>query len=86
MNTPLIHQLVNTRDNKKFELAGRIAAAIIHITQAQGGCLPQDLNAHDFTPDEIASHWHMARALAVVELKLMSLEHYKKRLFGRSSG
>jgi len=66
--------LVTTDEGQKFEPAGRMAAAIIDITQEQGGCLPQDLNAKGFAPDEVASHWHLAQSLASVELRLMGAD------------
>ena len=62
--------LITSDEDKKFEPAGRMAEAIIQITKEQGGCLPQDLNGKGFTPDEVAQYWHMAKSLAVVELKL----------------
>jgi len=67
-----IVDLVTSDDNKKFEPAGRMAAAIIDITQKQGGCLQQDLNSYGFTPDEVVRHWDMAKSLAAVELNLLS--------------
>ncbi len=79
----LVVDLVTTDENKKFEPAGRMATAIIEITQENGGCLPQDLNARGFTPDEVASHWHMAKALAAVEMNLMSDNPTKPKLILR---
>jgi hypothetical protein len=64
--------LITTDEDKKFAPAGRMATAIIEITQEQGGCLPQDLNAKGFTPDEVAKYYHMAKSLAAVEIKLMN--------------
>lgn len=76
--------LVTTNEDKKFAPAGRMATAIIDIMMEQGGCLPQDLNAHGFSPDEVAQHWHMAKSLAEVEMKLLSRQPSKlKSLFGR---
>ena len=63
--------LITTDANKTYEPAGRMAEAIIAHTQIHGRCLPQDLNAYGFSPDHIATHWHLAQALAAVELKLM---------------
>jgi hypothetical protein len=71
-STLRVADLVGDDESKKYEPAGRMAIAIIEITRANGGCLPQDLNAKGFTPDEVAMHWHMAKSLAAVELKLMS--------------
>jgi hypothetical protein len=52
----------------------RMAAAIADLVREQGGCLPQDLNARGFTPDEVARHWNMAKALAAVHTELNPLE------------
>jgi len=80
-----IVDLVTSDDNKKFEPAGRMAAAIINITQKQGGCLPQDLNQYGFTPEEVVRHWDMAKSLAAVEMKLMGNQPSKpKSLFRRT--
>ena len=76
--------LVTTDEDKKFEPAGRMAAAIIEITHEKGGCLPQDLNEKGFTPAEVAQNWHMAQSLAAVEMKLMSEKPTKpKSIFGK---
>lgn len=69
-----IIDLVTTDEDKKFEPAGRMAAAMIEVMQTNGDCLPQDLNEMGFSPAEVAQHWHMAKALAAVEIKLMG-EH-----------
>ena len=74
--------LVSSDEDKKYEPAGRMAAAIIEITRENGDCLPQDLNAKGFTPDEVVKHYHMAKSLAAVEMKLMSEKPTKpKKLF-----
>jgi hypothetical protein len=65
-----IVDLVSDADDRRYEPAGRMAAAIIEIIQDNGDCLPQDLNARGFTPDEVVRHWHLAKAIAAVELKL----------------
>lgn len=67
----LVVDLVSDDENRKFASAGRMASAMIEITQEQGGCLPQDLNAIGFTLAEVAEHWHMAKAMADVELRIM---------------
>lgn len=76
--------LVSNSDDKKYEPAGRMAAAIIVIIKEQGACLPQDLNAIGFTPDEVARHWHMAQSLAAVELKLMNDKPIKPKSIFRN--
>jgi hypothetical protein len=67
-----IVDLVSNEDDKRYEPAGRMASAIIAVSKEKGGCLPQDLNERGFTPEEVAKHWHMAKSLAEVELKLMN--------------
>ncbi len=70
---PPIHvvDLISSDKDKTFAPAGRMAATIIEIIRENGGCLPQDLNAKGFTTDEVAEHWHLAKSLAEVEIKLM---------------
>ena len=67
-----IVDLVSDDSDKRYEPAGRMASVIIEVTKEKGGCLPQDLNERGFTPDEVARHWHMAKSISAVELKLMS--------------
>ncbi len=76
---------ITTHQDRKFEPAGRMADAIIELTQTNGDCLPQDLNGVGFTPDEVAQHWHMAKSLADVELKLMSKQNMNLKSFFRSA-
>lgn len=54
--------------DRKFSAAERMATAIAKIIKGTGGCLPQDLNARGFTPDEVDRNWAMAKALADVML------------------
>lgn len=51
----------------KFDVQSRMAEAIANITQEKGGCLPQDLNAKGFSPEEVTRYWAMASALAAVK-------------------
>ncbi len=64
--------LITTDQDRKFEPAGRLATAIIDLLQEEKDCRPTDLKAIGFEPDEVDAYWHMARALAFVELRLMS--------------
>ena len=80
----LVVDLITTDEDKRFAPAGRMAAAIIEITQENGGCLPQDLNALGFTPAEVSQHWHMAKSLADVEMRLMSDQPIKPKSIFRS--
>ena len=75
-----IVDLVSHEADTRYEPAGRMAAVIIEVTQEKGGCMPQDLNDREFTPEEVARHWHMAKSLAAVELKLMSANPAKPKL------
>lgn len=74
MNQPHINvvDIVTSDQNKKYEPVGRMANAIIEIKRENGGCLPTDLNARGFTPQEVSDWWHMANELATVELKTAS--------------
>jgi hypothetical protein len=71
--------LITTDEDRKFAPAGRMAAAIIEIIRENGDCLPQDLNAKGFMPDEVVKHYHMAKSLAAVEMKLMSENSIKPK-------
>jgi hypothetical protein len=79
MSALRVVDLITSNEDKKFAPAGRMAAAIIEIMQESGWCLPHDLNARGFTPVEVSQHWHMARSLAAVEMKLMSDETIKPK-------
>ena len=83
--TVRVIDLVTSDKDQMFAPAGRMAAAIIEITHESGGCLPQDLNAKGFTPTEVARHWHMAKSLAEVEMKLMSDQPIKPKSIFRSN-
>ncbi|MDD3289220.1 MAG: hypothetical protein PHX43_09525 [Alphaproteobacteria bacterium] len=69
---PFCHvvDLITTDEDKKFAPAGRLASAIIKITQETGACQQQDLEKLGFTPAEISKHWHIAQSLAAVEMRL----------------
>ena len=64
--------LVTTDEDQKFAPAAGMAGTILEIIQKHGRCTPCDLNEKGFTPDDIKRHWHMAYALARVELNLLS--------------
>jgi hypothetical protein len=48
----------------------RMADAIVEVYKEQNGCLPQDLKAKGFTPEEVDRHWAMAKALAAVKMNM----------------
>ncbi|MDD4600963.1 MAG: hypothetical protein PHQ46_07890 [Negativicutes bacterium] len=58
--------------DEKFVLSWRMASAIIGITMKQGKCGSKDLLSLGFSNDEIGERWHMAHAMASVELHLMA--------------
>ena len=62
--------LVPTESQSIFAIAQRMATAIVALYREQGGCLPQDLQAKGFTPEEVERQWPMANALAQVALKI----------------
>jgi len=64
--------LITTDQDKKFAPAGRMATIILEIICKQGCCLPRDLYERGFTSNEVSKNWHMAYALASVEMHLMN--------------
>ena len=66
-----IVDLITTDEDKKYELAARMADAIIAISLKQSDCVKQDLLNEGFAHLEIAAHWHFANALAAAELRQM---------------
>jgi hypothetical protein len=58
----------------KFVPYQHMASAIIFLTCKNGGCEPQDLLALGFSKEEAAKRWDTARAMANVEMRLMSDE------------
>lgn len=68
-----IADLITTEEDKKYALVGRMASAIISLIHEKGDCLSQDLIVRGFASEEIVRHWHMAHALAEVEMKLTNI-------------
>lgn len=64
--------LISSDPEKRFAVHQRMAAAIVDVTKEKGGCLPQDLLERGFTKEETIEQWHMANAMAVIELKIMN--------------
>jgi hypothetical protein len=54
------------RPSLKFSTAGRMAATIEAIRAKNGGCMPQDLNAKGFMPQEVVDHWDAAHFLIAI--------------------
>lgn len=57
--------------SNKYVPYQRMANAIIDLTRLHGECELQDLLARGFTRQETADLFHMANAMADVELRLM---------------
>lgn len=53
-------------ESMSFSTAGRMAKAIAELKQKNGGCMPQDLNAKGFTPQEVVDHWNAAHFLIAI--------------------
>jgi hypothetical protein len=76
--TNLVPQVINLIDaefNNKFAPYQRMANVIIDLTRKNGDCSLQDLVAFGFTKQETKDLWHMAHAMANVELRLMLDKH-----------
>ncbi|MFA4994112.1 MAG: hypothetical protein WC521_02280 [Bdellovibrionales bacterium] len=72
----LVIDLISDNPKNKFAPYQRMANAIIDLTNKNGGCLPQDLLAVGFTKQETTDLWHMANAMANVELRLAKNETF----------
>ncbi len=83
LSTICVVDLVSSDNDKRYEPAGLMATAIIEIMQENGECLSQYLHAKGFAPEEIAQHWHLAKSLAAVELRLMGCSEPKRFGWGK---
>lgn len=63
---------VSENSKNKYAPYERMATAIVKITKENGGCLPHNLLEKGFTRQETVDLWHMAQAMAEIELKLMA--------------
>ena len=75
MFTMLTTNIVSDKPENKFAPYERMAAAIFNLTKKNGECWPQDLLQHGFTKQETIDLWHMANAMALVELRLMESQN-----------
>ncbi len=66
-----VTDLISDKSENKYAPYERMATAIVDLTKKNGGCLPQDLLEHGFTKQETLDLWHMAEAMAQIELRLM---------------
>ncbi|MDD4616152.1 MAG: hypothetical protein PHW76_03425 [Alphaproteobacteria bacterium] len=62
----VVIDLISDNEALKFEVAGRLAEAIIELRRKDGGCMPQDLNERGFTPSEVAENWDAAHFLIAI--------------------
>ncbi|MFA4995194.1 MAG: hypothetical protein WC521_07835 [Bdellovibrionales bacterium] len=63
--------LISINLGNKFIPYERMANVIIDLTCKKGRCFPQDLLPLGFSKDETNERWHLANAMANVELRLM---------------
>ncbi|MDD3183324.1 MAG: hypothetical protein PHD48_11060 [Alphaproteobacteria bacterium] len=69
---PHVITLAAAAFDEKFVPYQRMAGAIIDLTNRNGACEPKDLLALGFSHQETIDLWHMANAIANVELRLMN--------------
>jgi len=62
----VVIDLISDKETLKFEVAGRMANAIVKLREKNGGCMPQDLNGEGFTPTEVADNWDAAHFLIAI--------------------
>ena len=55
----------------KFAPYQRMAGVIFRLMRTNGVCSPEDLWPLGFSKEETRERWHMAHAMAAVELKLL---------------
>jgi hypothetical protein len=61
-----IVDVLNPDVEKRLQPHERMATAIAELIKENGACLPQDLNARGFTPDEVARLWAVSKTLAAL--------------------
>jgi hypothetical protein len=81
---PHIIDLIGVSFDKKFAPCQRMASAIINVSIKNGRCEPRDLLSLGFTRQETADLWHMASAMAGVELRLIKRAAWQRN--NRGSG
>jgi hypothetical protein len=82
----IVIDLVSDNPNNKFAPHQRMANAIIVLTQKNGKCVPQDLLALGFSKIETVDYWHMAKAMADVELRLSNANTSQQKRWGARHG
>ena len=68
---PQVIELIGAGFDNKFAPYLRMANVIIELTRKHGDCLPQDLLPFGYSKEETDERWHLAHAMATVELRLM---------------
>ena len=66
-----IVDLITTANDRKFEPVARMADAIVEITLDSGSCSQIDLQMAGFSTKDVATLWHFAQSLALIELRHM---------------
>ncbi len=69
MRVPCIVDQITTETDKRFEPVARMADAIVKITLKSGCCEQRDLLVLGFPHQDVATLWHFANALAVIEIR-----------------
>jgi len=67
----IVIDLISDNPANKFAPHQRMANAIVAHTRQHGVSTPQDMFGLGFTQQEVTEQWHMAYAMAEVELKLL---------------
>ncbi|MDD3183473.1 MAG: hypothetical protein PHD48_11825 [Alphaproteobacteria bacterium] len=75
---PQVISLIGAEFDCKYLSHQRMANAIIHLTRKNGDCCPLDLLKVGFSEQETDERWHMAHAMAAVELRLMGQNFSRK--------
>lgn len=68
---PQVVNFVVSELDRKFAPYQHMANVIIHLTRIHGECLPVDLLPLGYSKEEMSERWHMASAMAAVELRLI---------------
>jgi hypothetical protein len=68
---PHVINLLGVAFDEKYAPYQRMANVIIKLTRKHGDCLPQDLLPFGFSKADLDERWHLAHAMANVELRLM---------------
>jgi len=67
---PQVIDLIGAGFDSKYAPYQSMANVIIFLTRKNGDCLPEDLWPLGFSKEETKEKWHMASAMADIELRL----------------